>query len=140
MSVIESSALVLLLALICLTSCRRAGPDPLAHGWDKNDEEPLEDAPILERAKESRCFWQVDQKPDRITVSRVSEVLHPQEERVQTANGILIGEDHGEWGGSLSVLVSPSESPRKLLDKNVLQIFPAKSGFAVITGNLPLNQ
>jgi len=144
MSVAESSALVLLLALICLTSCRRAGPDPLAHGWDRNDGEPLDGAPILERAKDSRCVWQVDQKPDRITISRVSNqdfsYLHPQEVRVQTANGLLIGENHGEWGGSLSLLVAPSESPRKLLDKNVLQIFPVKSGFAVITGNLPLNQ
>ncbi len=140
-SVGARTCLGVLLVFLCLTSCKR-GQDPLAHGWEKDDGEPLAGALILEQAGSSECVWRVDEVQHTITISRVPKYghSHPEEVRIQTPNGTLIGEDHGEWGGSLSVLNVSSEVPKRLLDKNVRQIIPVKSGFAVITGNLSFNE
>lgn len=48
--------------------------------------------------------------------------------------GVLVGYNHGEWGGSL-VWFSTDGSPRgELLDDNVVAILPNSNGFLVLAG------
>ena len=60
--------------------------------------------------------------------------------RTRFAGGTLIGEDRGEWGGSLSVLEGANQTPQEILSKNVLQMSPTHGGVVVITGDLPANE
>lgn len=136
------AALGLLLISTALPSCRRAGPDPLAHGWKRIRVEPLAGSIILQQGEESGCIWRVNQEAKKVTVSRATSASykHSLEVRIQTVDGTLVGEDRGEWGGSLTLLDAKGEPPREILDKNVLQMLQVPSGILVITGNLPENE
>lgn len=125
-----------------LVSCKRAGPDSLSHGWKRINAEPLPGAIVLQQAEDSGCIWRVNQRPGDVSISRVSTRIydHHVELRMETPSGILIGEDRGEWGGSLSLLDAKGAPPKKILDKNVLRILQEKSAFLVITGSLPANE
>lgn len=135
------TTLVLLFILTGLTSCRCA-QDPLAHGWTRVNAEPLAGAILLQQGEQSGCIWRVNQEAQKVTVSRVSNTIyeHASELRMQTATGILVGENHGEWGGSLQLLDAKGDPPKQILDKNVLQMFQVQSAVLVITGNLPANE
>jgi hypothetical protein len=130
-----------LLLLTGETACKRSGFDLLQHGWTKVGSEPLAVAPLLRQAEESSCIWQIGQRAGKVTVSRQTILNeHPQEIRVQTPNGTLIGSNHGEWGGALTISKGEGNPPLKLLDGDVLKIFPAREGFLIITGSLPSNE
>ena len=64
----------------------------------------------------------------------------PQEIRVQTPNGTLVGTNRGEWGGTLMLSKGKGDPPEKILDGDVLQIIPAREGFLIVTGSLPSNE
>lgn len=79
---------------------------------------------------------------DRINIQRVSmeRLQRPDKLRVQFVGGTLVGEDRGEWGGSLSVLEDSNQTPREILNQNVLQMFTVQGAVEVITGDLPSNE
>jgi hypothetical protein len=114
----------------------------LARGWQRIGVEPLAGSIFLQQGEESDCIWQVNQAAQKVTVSRVSTAVYDRadNERIQTAGGVLVGEDHGEWGGSLSLLETNGGPPRLILDKNVVQMLQMKSGILVVTGDLPANE
>lgn len=114
----------------------------MAHGWKRVDAEPLAGAIILQQAEGSGCIWRVNQEAQKVTVSRLPKTFydHPTEVRLQVANGTLVGEDRGEWGGGLSLLDAKGNLPRKILDKNVLALLQARPGVLVIAGSLPANE
>ena len=63
------------------------------------------------------------------------------ETRVEYGGATFTGEDHGEWGGTLSVVDATGGAPKKiLLNENILQLFVLEHGVAVITGYLPANE
>lgn len=131
----------LLLLLTSGTACKRAEFDPLQQGWAKVGNEPLADAPLLRQAEESSCVWQTSQQAGKVTVSRQRILNQPRQDiRVQTPNGILIGSNHGEWGGELILSKSKEDLPQKILDGDVLQVVPAQDGFLIVTGTLPSNE
>ena len=138
----KGTALLLFLVVTGLTACRRTGPDPMAHGWQRVRVEPLGGAIILQEGQESNCIWYVDKESQKVRVSRASNAVYKRarEVRLPTADGTLVGTDNGEWGGSLSLLDAKGNPPRQILDKNVLQIFQVKSAFWVITGGLDANE
>jgi hypothetical protein len=131
----------LLLLLTGGTACKRAEFDPLQQRRTKVGSEPLAGAPLLRQAEESSCVWQVNQQAGKVTVSR-QKILnqHPQEIRVQTPNGTLVGTDRGEWGGALTLSKGKEYPPEKILDGDVLQIIPTRKGFLIVTGSLPSNE
>lgn len=103
---------------------------------------PSTGAIFLEQAKTSPCTWYVLDKGSTVTIQRVSilTINLPRESRVQFAGRTLVGEDRGEFGGSLSVSASSNQTTREILSKNVLQMFPMRDGVTVITGDLPSNE
>jgi hypothetical protein len=131
----------LLLLLTGGTGCQRARLDPLQQGWTNVGSEPLVGSPLLGQAEESSCVWQINQQAGKVTVSR-QRILNqrPQDIRVQTSNGTLIGSNHGEWGGALTISKGKKGPPEKILDGDVLQIVPAREGFLIITGSLPSDE
>ena len=134
-------AKALLLLLTGLAACNSAELDPLQRGWKMVGNELLPHAPILQQAEESSCFWQTKQERGRVTISRQAKFYQSaQEIRVETPHGSLIGTNHGEWGGTLTLSRGKAEPPEKILDQGVLRIIPVKTGFLVITGSLPRNE
>lgn len=134
-------ATALLLLLTGLSACKPAEFDPLQQGWKMIGNELLPQAPILRQAEESFCIWQTNQKKGQVTVSR-GGTFHqpPQEIRVEIPHGTLIGTNHGEWGGTLTLSKGKADPPEKILDGGVLEIIPTRTGFLVITGSLPRNE
>lgn len=130
-----------LLLLTGGTACKRAEFEPLQQGWTKLGNEPLAGAPLLRQAEESPCVWQINRQAGRVIASR-QRILKPtaQEIRVQTPNGTLIGSNHGEWGGALTISKGKEVPPEKIIDGDVLRIFPAPEGFLIITGSLSSNE
>ncbi len=135
-------ALALTLVISGVSGCKRSELDSFHSDWNKLPVSPLAGALLLQQAETSPCAWKVQSDRDRIAVQRGSKrsFQRPKELRVQFAGGTLVGEDRGEWGGSLSVLEGSSQSPREILSKNVLQVFPMRGGIVVITGDLPANE
>jgi hypothetical protein len=124
----------------CIVSCKRMSDDPLTH-WEAISEEPEENAPILQQAEGSQCIWKVaqDAETHRITIqkaARFAPKIH--QIQLQTETGLLVGTNNGEWGGSLSLTDSNGTQMKRLLDKNVIQLLPWKSGVLVFTGLLHL--
>lgn len=135
-------AVALIAAVVCATGCKRSELDGFHSNWKKLPRSPLADSYYLRQAEVSSCTWYVQANGDRITIHRVPKrsLQRPRESRLQFAGGTLVGEDRGEWGGSLSVLEDPKRTPREILSKNVLQMFAMRNGVAVITGDLPANE
>jgi hypothetical protein len=131
--------------LACVASCCVAGcrsDDPLFH-WEVIPEEPLQNAIILQQAEESHCVWSVvqDAATGRIAIHQ-SVPGEPKERRVhlQTGAGVLVGTDNGEWGGGLSLVDANGVETKRVLDKNVIQLLPSKSGVFIFTGLLHLGR
>lgn len=124
----------------CIVCCKRVSDDPLIH-WKAISEEPAENSIFLQQAEGSKCIWRVaqDAGTHRITIQQAAH-LAPKEHqvRLQTEAGILVGTDNGEYGGSLSLTDANGVQTKRLLDKNVLQLMPSKSGVLVFTGLLHL--
>jgi len=59
----------------------------------------------------------------------------PQEIRVESPEGILIGTNYGEWGGTLTLSREKGTLPEKILDEAVLQILATRTGFLIVTGS-----
>jgi ligand-binding sensor domain-containing protein len=136
---------VLLILLTSLVLCgilgrKRISDAPLTH-WEAIPGEPTENSIILQQAGESHCVWSVAQDAGtrRIAIQQTGRG-EPKERqvRLQTDAGVLVGTDNGEWGGSLSLADANGVETKRLLDKNVLQLFPSKSGVLVFTGLLHL--
>lgn len=123
--------------LVCLLSCRSSN-DPLSRGWKKIVYAPLPNAGILEQAAESKCIWKVDLNPadGRIGIAAIdwTERQSPDEVRLQTEAGTLVGIDHGEWGGSLSLIGANGTESKTLLNMNVRKLLPTNEGVLVFTG------
>jgi len=134
--------LALTLAVSCVCGCKRSELDSFHSNWKKLPLSPLAGSSYLHQAETSPCAWNVQANGDRINIQPVSmpSLQQPTELRVQFAGGTLVGEDRGEWGGSLSVLEGNKQSPREILSKNILQMFPMHGGIVVITGYLPANE
>jgi ligand-binding sensor domain-containing protein len=130
---------VLLVCIVCcsIVCCKRLSDDPLA-GWKALTEEPTGGAIYLQQAEESQCVWKVGQDAvtHRITIQPTTHVAHQREVRLQTEAGMLVGTDNGEWGGSLSLTDAKGTFVKRLLDTNVIQLLPSKSGVLVFTGLL----
>jgi len=134
--------LALTLLLITTCGCNKSELDSIHTNWKKLPVPPATGAIVLEQAKTSPCTWYVQEKGNRVTIQRVSvlTINLPRESRVQFAGGTLVGEDRGEFGGSLSVSATSNQTTRQILSKNVLQMFPMRDGVTVITGDLASNQ
>jgi len=135
-------ALALTLVVSGTSGCKQSELDSSHSNWKKLQFSPKAGAILLQEAETSPCVWNVQAEGDRVTIQRVStqSLQRPHELRTQFAGGTLVGEDRGEWGGSLTVLDGSNQSPRNILSKNVLQMFPVRDGVAVITGDLPRNE
>jgi hypothetical protein len=140
MRTIVSLALVLVVGGAC--SCKRSELDSFNSKWMKLPLSPLAGSYYLQQAKTSPCTWSVQTDGDRITIQRISitSPQRPPELRLRFAGGTLVGENHGEWGGSLSVLDNASRTPRTILSENILQMYLIREGVVVITGDLPSNE
>jgi hypothetical protein len=134
-------AVAFTLVASCACGCKHSELDSFHSNWKKLPLSPLAGSSYLRQAETSPCTWNVQTNGDRITIQRVSmrSIQRPDELQVQFAGGRLIGEDRGEWGGSLSVLEDGNRTPREILGKNVLQMFPMHDGAEVITGDLLSN-
>jgi hypothetical protein len=125
----------------CIGCWKRFSDDPLTR-WKAISEEPAKNAIILQQAERSQCVWRVAQDANtrRITVQQATH-LAPKEHqvRLQTEAGLLVGTDNGEYGGSLSLIDANGAQTKRLLDTNVLQLLPSKSGVLVFTGLLHLD-
>ena len=134
-------SIILASVVLCgIAGCKRISDDPLTH-WEAIPEEPAENSIILQQARESRCIWGVAQDAGTRRIAIQQTVRGEPKERqvrLQTEAGVLVGTDNGEWGGSLSLTDANGVETKRLLDKNVLQLFPAKSGVLVFTGLLHL--
>jgi ligand-binding sensor domain-containing protein len=134
------SILLTSFVLCGIGGCKRISDDPLAH-WKAIQGEPAEDSTILQQAEESHCIWSVAQDAGTRRIAIQQTVGgEPKERRVrlQTEAGVLVGTDDGEWGGTLSLTDANGIERKRLLDKNVIQLFPWKSGVLVFTGLLHL--
>ena len=132
------SILLTSVTLCAVLSCKHISDDPLTN-WQHISGEPSENSLILQQAAESHCIWSVVQDPGarRIAIQQaVREEPKERQVRVQTEAGVLIGTDNGEWGGDLSL--ADANGVERLLDTNVLQMVPSKSGVLVFTGFLHL--
>jgi hypothetical protein len=122
----------------CVSSCRRASVDPFSREWTKLAYKPLQGAQILEAAAGSKCVWRVDEDPAskgiRINATAQPANKYMEEVRLQTEAGTLVGTNHGEWGGGLSLIDAKVSAAQHILDKNVLQLLPVRSGVLVLTG------
>lgn len=140
MRVVVAAALTLVVSCAC--GCKHSELDSFHSNWKKLPLSPLADSSYLRQAEISACVWNVQANGDRINIQRVSmgSLQRPDKLRVQFAGGTLLGEDRGEWGGSLWVLEDSNRTPREILSKNVLQMFPMQDGVEVITGDLASNK
>ena len=136
------AAVALIAAVICAAGCKRSELDGFHSNWRKLPLSPLASSSYLQQAETSPFAWNVHANGNRITIQHVSirSLQRPQESRIQFPGGTLVGEDRGEWGGSLSVLEHASQTPREILSKNVLQMFVVRTGVTVITGDLQDNK
>jgi hypothetical protein len=126
--------------LYSIASCKRTSDDPLID-WTAIPGEPAQNAIILQQAEASQCVWRVarDANTRRITIQQTMRGAHEVHVvRLQTEAGLLVGTNDGEWGGSLSLTDENGILRKRLLDKNVLQLLPSKSGVLVFTGLLHL--
>jgi hypothetical protein len=139
MRMVLALALTLVIADAC--GCKHSELDSFHSNWKKLPLSPLAGSLYLQQAEKSPCQWNVQDQGDRINIQRVSmgSLSRPDKLRVQFAGGTLLGEDRGDWGGSLSVLEDSNRTPREILSKNVLQMFPMQDGVEVITGDIPSN-
>jgi hypothetical protein len=139
MRTIFALALVLVVGGTC--GCKRSELDSIRSNWTKLPLSPLVDSYDLQQAATSPCTWYVHAEGDRITIQRISmtSLQRPVESRLQFAGGTLVGENRGEWGGSLLVQEKSNGTPREILSKNVLQMYPMRDGVVVVTGRLDAN-
>jgi len=124
----------------CIVCCKRISDDPLTH-WKAFPEEPAWNASILQEAERSQCVWKVvhDAGTRSIAIQQnTHEVPKKHQVRLQTETGVLVGTDNGEYGGSLSLIDANGVQIKRLLDTNVLQLLPWKSGVLAFTGLLHL--
>jgi hypothetical protein len=137
----EISTLLACVAFCCIVSCKRTSDDPLT-GWKAISEEPAQNAILLQQAERSQCVWRVGQDAGthRITIQQAAHEA-PKEHQVQlqTETGVLVGTDNGEYGGGLILTDDEGVLTKRLLDTNVLQLLPSKSGVLVFTGLLHLS-
>lgn len=134
------STLLVCVAFCCIASCKRASDDPLTR-WEAIPEEPTQNAILLQQAERSRCIWSVvqDASTHRITIQQAAhEPSKEHQVRMQTETGVLVGTDNGEYGGGLILTDDKRGLTKRLLDTNVLQLLPWKSGVLVFTGLLHL--
>lgn len=131
----------LILAVWCTTGCKRSVPCP-NRGWEKLRVSPVAGAEVLKKAAVSPCTWRVEPDGINVTVHGISgrKYERPHDLRLQSAGGMLIGEDRGEWVGSLSVVDASGGKPRTILHKNVLKMYSSRNGAVVIAGDLPANE
>ena len=125
----------------CLGCWKGLSDDPLAR-WKAISDEPAKNAIILQQAERSPCVWKVaqDAKTRRITVQQAAHLASKEHEvRLQTEAGLLVGTDNGEYGGGLSLIEANGVQAKGLLETNVLQLLPSKSGVLVFTGLLHMD-
>jgi len=134
------STLAACVAFCCIVSCNRSSDNPLTR-WEAIPEEPAQNAMLLQQAERSQCVWRVAQDTGtrHITIQQTEhEPLKEHQLRLQTETGVLVGTDNGEYGGSLILTDDKGVLTKHLLDRNVLQLLPSKSGVLVFTGLLHL--
>ena len=123
--------------MLCgIEGCKRIFDDPLTH-WDAMPEAPAEPSENLKQAENSHCVSRVvqDARTRRISIQLTGPGnLTERRVRLQTDAGVLVGIDNGEWGGSLSLTGANGINSQCILDENVLQLLPTKSGILVCTG------
>ena len=126
----------------CACGCKRSELDSLPSNWKKLPLSPLAGSSYLQQAETSPCAWNVRADGDRIIIQRVSvrSPQRPDKLQVQFAGGTLVGENRGEWGGSLYLLEDSNRTPREILSENILQMFSMHDGVKVITGDLESNK
>jgi hypothetical protein len=120
----------------CACGCNRSELDSFHSNWKKLSLSPLAGSIYLQQAETSPCTWNVQANGDRITFQRVSmrSLQQPDKLRVQFAGGTLVGEDRGEWGGSLSVLEDSNRTPREILRTGIRQIVQECSPLPPLAG------
>lgn len=140
MRLVVTLSLIVIIGGTC--GCKESELDSFFSNWTKIRVSPLGGSILLRQAKISPCTWGVRAMGGKIAIQPIP--IHgyqrQSETRIKLAAGTLIGEDRGEYGGSLSLLENSNQTPQKILEKNVLQMFPASSGVIVITGDLPANE
>ena len=124
------------------SGCKRSELDSFHSNWTKIRVSPLAGSILLRQADTSPCAWSVRVNGGKVAIQRipVQGDQRRTEIRIHFEAGTLIGEDHGEYGGSLSVLKSTDQTQHKILGKNVLRMFLTPGGVIVITGDLPANE
>lgn len=120
-----------LLAVLLLCSVIYAQTsDPPAAGWIAY--QPTEDD--LSCANYSKQAWRVTLNSDNssILVSKFEDKTRRHE--IQVRDGRLVGEDHGEWGGSLWWISKDGRQRKWLSDENVHGFVKTSAGVLVIVG------
>ena len=135
-------SVALSLVVSCVCGCKHSELDSFRTNWKKLPVSPMAGSIYLQQAETSPCAWHVQANGGRITIQRTSirNLQRPDEVQLQFAGGTLIGENRGEWGGSLYVLEDRSRMPLKILSQNILRMFPMQADVAVITGDLESNK
>ena len=126
----------LLVAFCFVLGCKSRSDDPFGRQWEKLAEEPADGAWYLKQAANSQCVWKVggDTVTHRITIEPKEHLTTQSEVRLQTDAGMLLGTDHGEWGGNLSITDAKGVPVKSILEENVIDLLKVKSGVLVFTG------
>ncbi len=134
-------AIALCVLISCAAGCKYSELDSFRSKWEKLPITPLEGSYYLQQAETSSCKWEVRASDDRIAIQRVpmQSAQSPDTLRLEFAGGTLVGENRGEWGGSLLVQEKSNGNSRQILSKNVLQMYPMRDGVVVVTGSLDAN-
>jgi hypothetical protein len=121
---------LLVVLLLCSGSVIYAQTaDPPAPGWVAY--QPTEDD--LRCANYSRLAWHItlDSNNSSILVSKFEDNSR---HVIQVRDGRLVGEDHGEWGGSLWWISKDGRRRKWLSDENVHGFVKTSAGVLVIVG------
>ncbi len=135
-------AIAICLLISCAAGCKHSELDSFRSTWKKLSANPLEGSYYLQQAKTSSCKWEVKALDDQIAILRVPvrSVQSPDTLQLEFAGGTLVGENRGEWGGSLLVKENGNGNSREILSENVLKMYPMRDGVVVVTGRLDANE
>jgi hypothetical protein len=128
---------VLLIAALCLMSCKHQVENLPGTGWIKEKYDPLPGSILRVQASTSTCAWHVSNDARELHITQIPYLYphHPQPtQSVATRAGQLEGENHGEYGGNLWLTESRSEKRQNLLHVNVDTMVPNGTGALIFTG------
>lgn len=128
---------LLILLLICASDIERINSNAqnmstnsLPAGWVAY-KKPTEDQ--LSCANYSRREWGVALKNEQLEVSRYQDSKGDRHV-IRVNDGLLIGEDHGEWGGGLWWVSADRRRKKRLSAENVIGFVNSSKGVLAIAG------